>query len=36
MHTNDKGNVYMLNLNYNYKSKALEGIEPINTKINQP
>ncbi len=36
MHTNDKGNVSMLNLNHNYRFKALEDIEPISTKTNQP
>jgi hypothetical protein len=26
----------MLDLNYNFRSKALEGVNPINTKTNQP
>jgi hypothetical protein len=36
MYTNDKRSILMLDLNYNSRSKALEGADPISTKTNQP
>jgi hypothetical protein len=34
MYINDKWNILLLDLNYNSRSKTLEGIDPINTKID--
>ncbi len=36
MYISDKWSILSLDLNYNSKFEALEGIDPINTKTNQP
>jgi len=36
MYTNDKWSTLLLDLNYNSIFEALEGINPINTKKDQP
>jgi len=36
MYISDKWSILSLDLNCNSKFEALEGIDPINTKIDQP